>query len=100
MTETTTAAPAQFAVNQADIDKMTEALAAYRGYEWWFRTENPMPGSRCLSPLVLQNMKTGYEDGSIMPTIPQFKNLVTTAMFYQQKCRVLMECAGDDVVGD
>jgi hypothetical protein len=74
-------------VKSEDIDKMVAALAAFRGYEWWFQTENPNPESRCLSPLVLQNMKLGYENGTLEPSMMQFKNLLATAMFYQQKSR-------------
>jgi hypothetical protein len=73
-------------VNNDDVAKMTAALSAFRAYEWWFKTENPDPGEGCLSPLVLQNMKLGYENGSLYPTMHQFKNLLTTAIFYQQKC--------------
>ena len=72
-----------------DVKRMIAALGAFRAYEWWFKTENPEPDSNCLSPLVLQNMKLAYENGTLDPTLAQFKNLLATAMFYQQKCRAL-----------
>lgn len=82
-------------VKSEDIDKMVAALGAFRGYEWWMRTENPNPDSHCLAPLVLQNMKLGYENGTLEPTMSQFKNLLTTAMFYQQKCQTAAVAPAD-----
>jgi hypothetical protein len=73
------------------MKKMVAALSAFRGQEWWFKTENPEPDRSCLSPLVLQNMKLGYEAGTIQPTMNQFKNLVHTAIYHQQKCRQLKD---------
>jgi hypothetical protein len=78
-------------VTTEDMKKMTAALSAFKGYEWWFKTENPEPDRRCLAPLVLQNMKIGYEAGTLEPTMNQFQNLLHTAIYYQQKCRRLME---------
>lgn len=72
---------------QQTSKKMIAALREYRAYEWWFRTENPEPGSRCLSPMVLQNMKLRYESGDLSPNLMQFENLLQTAIFYQQRCR-------------
>lgn len=82
-------------VTSDDVKKMIDALSAHRASEWWVRTENPEPESRCLSPLVLQNMKLGYESGTISPTMNQFKNLVATAIYYQQKCAALTREAED-----
>jgi hypothetical protein len=78
-------------VNTEDFERMMAALNAFRGYEWWFKTENPEPDRRCLAPLVLQNMKLGYEAGTLVPTMNQVQNLLHTAIFYQLKCRQLQE---------
>jgi hypothetical protein len=77
-------------VNPEDIKRMTEALNAFRAYEWWIQTENPTPEKRCLSPLVMQNMKLGLENGTLEPSMHQYKNLLATAMFFENKCRQLL----------
>ncbi len=74
-------------VKEEDVERMVRALHSFRGYDWWYQTENPKPEGHCLAPLVLQNMKLGYESGALAPTMSQFDNLLKTAIFYQRKCQ-------------
>lgn len=72
-------------INTADLKKMVSALKAHRGHSWWFDTENENGESTALSPLVLQNMKLGFESGSIEPNMNQVMNILKTAIYYQRK---------------
>lgn len=78
-------------VKEEDVERMVRALNSFRGYDWWYQTENPKPESHCLAPLVLQNMKLGYESGDLVPTMSQFNNLLITAMFYQCKSQNMVK---------
>jgi hypothetical protein len=69
-------------VKLEDLEKMINALSAYRGGDWWYETENDNGARRCLSPMVLQNMHLGLEAGTLVPSVNQYRNLLTTAMHY------------------
>lgn len=76
-------------VREEDVAKMIDALAAFRGDQWWFREENPVGGGRCLAPLVLQNMQLQLQAGTLEPNMHKFKNLLESAIFYEAKAREL-----------
>lgn len=77
-------------VREDDIAKMTAALEAFRGSEWWFQTENSETTLRnTLSPVVMQNMKLQLQTGTLDLSVNKFKNALDSAILYNLEARKL-----------
>lgn len=75
-------------VREEDVQRMVAALEAFRGDRWWFDTETQeLDNSRCLAPLVMQNMLLKLQAGTLDVSLKQVENILKTAIFYERKCR-------------
>lgn len=72
-------------VDEKDVQKMVNALSQFKGSEWWYGDFK----KDCLSPLVMHNMKLGFEDGTLTPSMIQMNNLLKTALYYEALYRDL-----------